>query len=85
MRFAWFRKTSPAFMPGYQSAINRVLFVGFNVVYWVPVVLPIAGVIDYRACCVGFTAIIVTRLVLNLYRNNVLTPQQAVYFPFRAP
>jgi len=59
--------------------------VAYNLVWWVPIVLPFTKTIDYRTGFLAFTAITVLRLCANLYRNNVLELEQAERFPFRAP
>ena len=56
----------------------------FNAVWWVPILLPFIGTMDYRTGFITFGVITVIRLIANLYRNNVLTPEQAEIFPFRA-
>ena len=41
--------------------------------------------LDYGTGFIAFTAITFLRLVINLYRNNVLTLEQAERFPLRQP
>jgi len=48
-------------------------------------VLPFTGIIDYRTGFIAFFIIIIIRAIANLYRNNVLTLEQAVLFPLRIP
>ena len=48
-------------------------------------ILPFTGVIDYRTGFIAFFVVIIIRAVANLYRNNVLTLEQAVLFPLRIP
>ncbi|MFC1972590.1 hypothetical protein ACFLVE_04220 [Chloroflexota bacterium] len=50
-----------------------------------PMILPFTGVIDYRTGFIAFFVVIIIRAVANLYRNNVLTLEQAVLFPLRIP
>ena len=65
--------------------MNKLIFIAYNVVWWIPVVLPLTKTISYNAGFIVFTGITVVRLSANLYRNNVLTLEQAVRFPFRIP
>ena len=57
----------------------------YNIVYWVPIILPFTGVIDYRTGMIAFLGVIVVRGIANLIRNNVLTPEQGQTFPLRIP
>lgn len=85
MRFAWLRENSADHVPAQPSAVNRLIFIAYNVIWWVPIVLGFAKVIDYRTALVAFLAITIFRAIANLFRNNVLTLEQAETFPLRAP
>ena len=85
MRFAWLRKNSAHHVTGKQSFTNRLILIAYNVVWWIPVLFPFTGLIDYRTGFVAFFVITIVRAGLNLYRNNVLEPEQGASFPFRAP
>lgn len=85
MRFAWQLKDSKIFEPVEQSNTNRIIYVAYNVIWWVPVVLPFTKIIDYCTGFVAFFVLTLVRAIVNLYRNNVLTSEQAVRFPLRAP
>jgi hypothetical protein len=85
MRFAWLREKTADPTSAEQSGISRFILVAYNVVWWVPIVLPFPGVIDYGTGFIAFAAITFLRLVINLYRNNVLTLDQAESFPLRQP
>ncbi len=85
VRFAWLWKNSTGNLSFKQSIINRLIFIAYNVVWWIPIVLPFTKTINYNAGFMTFTIITVVRLSANLYRNNVLTLEQAVSFPFRIP
>jgi hypothetical protein len=63
----------------------NLVFVAYNVVYWVPIALALTKVIDYRTGFIAFFAVVVFRAVANVYRNNVLTLEQAEVYPFRIP
>ena len=85
MRFAWLRENSADHIQAQPSAINRLVFVAYNVIWWVPIVLGFAKLVDYRTGSVAFLVITIFRATANLVRNNVLTPEQAETFPLRAP
>ena len=85
MRFAWLREMTPDPPPLKESSASRLLFTAYNIAWWVPVVLPFTGLIDYRAGFVGFVAVTAVRAIANLYRNNALTLVQAEVFPLRSP
>ena len=87
MRFAWQRKglaKSVSIKRRFTHPLN-LIFVAYNIVWWIPIVLPFAKVIDYRTGFIAFFLVTVIRLVANLIRNNVLKPEQAESFPLRAP
>ena len=85
MRFAWLREQSGDDAPAKQSSVNRLIVVVYNLIWWVPIVLPFTKLIDYRTGFVAFLAITLFRAAANLFRNNVLAPEQAEVFPLRAP
>ena len=85
MRFAWLRKDSANTVSVKQSFTNRLIYVAYNVVWWIPVVLALVGTIGYRTGFVAFFIITLIRAAANLYRNNVLEPEQAESFPLRSP
>lgn len=85
MRFAWLREKSGSDASVQQSLTNRLIFIAYNVVWWIPVVLPFTKVIDYRTGFMVFFAVTFIRAMANLYRNNVLTPEQGESFPLRSP
>lgn len=68
-----------------MSPAGRQLFVAYNVVWWVPVVLAFVGVVSYRAGFLSFLVITIFRAVANLYRNNVLPVEAAQRFLLRSP
>jgi hypothetical protein len=85
MRFAWQRENSPDPAPLKESFASRLVFTAYNVVWWIPVVLPFARVMNYRTGFIAFFIVTAVRAAANLYRNNALTLEQAEIFPFRAP
>jgi hypothetical protein len=68
-----------------MTTTSRLLLVAYNVVWWVPVALPLLGVVSYRAGTVAFLAVTATRAAINLYRNNALPSAAAQRFPLRSP
>ena len=86
-RFVWERKKSAdpnaVKLPGIHPL--NLVFVLYNLVYWIPVILTFTGIIGYRFGTIAFFAVILFRAVANLYRNNFLTLEQAEIYPFRIP
>lgn len=85
MRFAWLRKNSGNDTPVTQSSTSRLIYIAYNLIWWVPIVLPFTKIIDYRTGFIALFIITVIRAGANLYRNNLLSPEQAESFPLRAP
>ena len=85
MRFAWLREKSGDPAPAPPSAINRLIMIAYNLIWWVPPVLGFFKVIDYRTAFITFLIITIFRAIVNVVRNNVLTPEQAETFPLRSP
>jgi hypothetical protein len=85
MRFAWLREKTGVPAPAQSGAINRLIVIVYNLIWWVPIVLGFTKVIDYRAAFITFLIITIFRAVANVVRNNVLTPEQAETFPLRSP
>ena len=85
MRFAWLQENSENTVSVEQSLISRLVYVAYNVVWWIPVVLAVVGIIDYGTAFWAFFVLTLIRAVANLYRNNFLTPEQAESFPLRSP
>jgi hypothetical protein len=85
MRFAWLREKSGDPAPAPPSAINRLIMVAYNLIWWAPIVLGFFKVIDYRTAFITFLIITIFRAIVNVVRNNVLTPEQAETFPLRSP
>lgn len=84
MRFAWLRKKEGIPEPTMGTAA-RLIYFGYNVIWWFPVVFVILGVWSYRAGAIGFTVVTVVRALANLYRNNMLPVEAAQRFPLRSP
>ncbi len=85
MRFAWLRETEypeGTFQPKWPA---KVLFILYNVVWWIPVILAFTKAINYRAGFIAFFIVTLFRGIANAYRINVLRPEKAMVFPFRSP
>ena len=87
MRFAWERKESPEKVMTKRVFTHplNILMVAYNVIWWIPIILPFTKAIDYRTGFIAFFIVTVIRLIANLIRNNVIKPEQAESFPLRAP
>ena len=85
MRFAWLKEKSGNDVPVKQSTTSRLIYIAYNVIWWIPIVLPFIKIIDYRTGFIAFVIVTIIRALANLYRNNFLTPEQAEIFPLRAP
>ena len=70
---------------GMLRGTRRFIFFVYNIVYWVPMVLPFTPAMDYRTGFITFFWIVVTRAIVNAYRNNFLTLEQGERFPLRTP
>ncbi|NDJ79124.1 MAG: hypothetical protein GYB65_22980 [Chloroflexi bacterium] len=84
MWFTWKKKNDDSYEPVEQTGTNTLIYIAYNAVWWVPILLTLLGVIDHMSGTIGFAAITALRLAANLYRTNVLDPVQAMNFPFRA-
>jgi hypothetical protein len=85
MRFAWQRENSPSKVPAQASLSSRIVYAAYNILYWVPIVLPFTRAMDYRTGFVVLFVVLIFRSAANLYRNNFLQLEQAETFPFRSP
>jgi len=84
MRFAWLRENSADYVSVEQNFTNRLVYIAYNVIWWIPILLPFTKIIDYRTGFIAFFVVTVIRAGVNLYRINVLNPEQAESFPLRA-
>ena len=85
MRFAWLRKNSANDVTVKQSFTSRLIYIAYNVAWFLPIALTFIGTIDYRTGFIAFFVYTIIRAGANLYRNNVLEPEQAESFPLRSP
>lgn len=87
LRFAWLRKKSGKTIPPrlrFSHSMNLV-FLAYNLVYWIPMILGFTKVIDYSTAFIWFFAILVIRGIANSIRNNVLIPEKGEKFVLRSP
>jgi hypothetical protein len=84
MRFAWINKDSADNIPAKESSIRRVIYIVYNLIWWIPIALAVFKIIDYWAAFIALFVLTVIRAIVNLYRNNALNPEQAESFPLRA-
>ena len=88
MRFAWLKQNSADYVAVKQAFTHPLSLIrkAYNAAFWIFLV-PFFTAIDYSTGFIAFTVIILIRLSLNLYTNNVLklTPEQFESYPFRIP
>ena len=85
MRFAWQRENSPDKVSAKESTTGRIIYIFYNVVYWLPIVFTFTKVIDYRTGFITFSLILIIRAVANFYRNNAPMADEGEYFALRSP
>ena len=85
MRFAWLQQTELSDRTFTSSGPNKALLIAYNLIWWIPVILPFTNVISYHTGFVAFFLVTLLRAILNAYRINVLPPEKAMTFPFRSP
>ena len=84
MRFAWVNENSTDAIPTKESSIKRLIYIAYNLIWWIPIVLAVFRIIDYWTAFIALFVLTLFRAVANLYRNNVLNTTQAEKFPLRA-
>lgn len=84
MRFAWINKDSADDIPAKESSIRQFIYIAYNLIWWIPIVLAVFKIIDYWTAFIALLILTAIRAVVNLYRNNVLNSMQAESFPLRA-
>jgi len=91
MRFAWLRKNSVNMnnKSVKQASTHPLALIrtAYNLAFWVFLLPFLFSTIDYSTGFILFTIVILVRLLLNLYTNNLidLTPEQYESYPFRIP
>jgi hypothetical protein len=89
MRFAWIRENSAegATAAKAQTSNFSLIRMAYNLAFWIFLPPFFSNRIDYSFGFIAFTIVILVRLALNLYTNNLFkpTPEQYYRFPFRIP
>ena len=88
MRFAWLGQNSADYVAVKQAFTHPLSLIrkAYNLAFWI-FLIPFFTAMEYSTGFIVFTVIILIRLGLNLYTNNVLdlTPEQYESYPFRIP
>jgi len=86
MRFAWIRENETGSTAAQTSTFSLIRMV-YNLAFWIFLPPFFSNRIDYSFGFIAFSIVILVRLALNLYTNNLLkqTPEQYERFPFRIP
>jgi hypothetical protein len=86
MRFAWLRDNATDYKAVQQAFAHPLALIrkAYNLAFWI-FLLPFFTSIEYGTGFIIYTIVILVRLILNLYTNNVLdlTPEQFEGYPFR--
>lgn len=85
MRFAWLRTEQEIADTQASGGADRFLHVAYNVIWWVPVALPLIGATSYFAGLVAFLTVTFVRAAVNVYRVNIMPVDRADRFPLRSP
>ena len=87
MRFAWVRQKENRDAPPKKVFTHplNLLIIAYNVIWWIPIILPFTGAISYYVGFLSFLVLTAIRLIANLIRNNVLDLEKAEVFPLRSP
>ena len=89
MRFAWHRKNAADPTPVKLGWIHpfTLLRLVYNAVFWIFLLPFVFEKIDYGTGFMAFAGLVLVRLALNLYTNNLLKPslEQFERYPFRIP
>ena len=68
-----------------MTSVGRLVFFLYNLVWWIPALLAVLGILSFRAGSIGFLGMSVLRAVVNVYRTNFLPIEAAQRFPLRSP
>ena len=92
MRFAWQKNKSTSLYTLYTDTVsvpigitNRLIYIAYNAIWWIPAILAFTKTIDYQTGFIAFFIYTLFRGGVNLYRNNILKPEQIASFPLRSP
>ena len=89
MRFAWIRENTAdgdTIVQGQRNNFSLIRMI-YNLAFWIFLPPFFSNRIAYSFGFIAFAIVIIVRLTLNLYTNNLLrpTPEQFQRFPFRIP
>jgi len=88
MRFVWLKENTTDYTPITQGFAHPLALIrkAYNLAFWI-FLLPFFTSMQYNTGFIVFTAVILIRLAVNLYTNNLLnlTPAQYDSFPLRIP
>lgn len=85
MRFAWLKETKYSNSTFYSTLKDKTISIPYNLIWWLPVILPFTKVISYHTGFISFFFVTIARALLNAYRINILPPEKGIMFPFRSP
>jgi len=85
MMLKWRVENNSDYSPEKYSFTERFIVVIYNLIWWIPIVFPFAGIVGYKAGSTIFFSVTFARAIINLYRINILKPEQAFHFPLRGP
>ena len=85
MRFAWLQDNSTDQISFKEKTANRLIYIAYNLLWWVPAVLAFTNLIDYQTGFLLFLVYTIFRALVNFYRVNFLSLEQALSFPLRSP
>ena len=90
--FAWQKNKSTSLYKLYTDTVsvpigitNRLIYIAYNAIWWIPAILAFTKTIDYQTGFIAFFIYTLFRGGVNLYRNNILKPEQIASFPLRSP
>jgi len=87
MRFAWLRENAANGETAKLGQTNNfsLIRMAYNLAFWIFLIPFFSKRIDYSFGFIAFTIVIIVRMLLNLYTNNLLKqmPEQYERFPFR--
>ena len=87
MRFAWLKKNKEQPTGTAPRKNQRLMWIKsvYNIIFWIFLLPFIFSSITYNLGFIAFSIVILVRLLLNLYTNNIYRPtvEQFERYPFR--